>query len=228
MENYIVYRHVNKINNKQYIGITKNGLERRSGINGKGYGTKSYFACAIKHFGWDSFTHEILYSGLSKEEACQKEIELIAKFRTNEHDFGYNSTSGGEMFTMTANARKNMSKSAMGNKNGLGKPCSKEKAKKISDAQKGRKFTEEHKKKLSLAKQGSTHKSLDAIGRQHISNSTYHNSIKKPVYCIENNTVYESVQQCARELNLCATNLVKCLKGKIKSTKGLHFIYHNK
>ena len=38
-----------------------------------------------------------------------------------------------------------------GNQNGLGHPCSEEKKKKISEAQKGRKFTEEHKQKLSEA-----------------------------------------------------------------------------
>ena len=66
-----------------------------------------------------------------------------------DRNFGYNSTSGGEIFTMNEETRQKISKSLLGNKNSLGHPCSKEKKLKISQSQKGRKFTEDHKKKLS-------------------------------------------------------------------------------
>ena len=80
---------------------------------------------------------------------------MIKQYDATNRNLGYNSTTGGETFTMSEESKLKMSKSMMGNKNGLGKPCSFEKAKKISDAQKGRKLTEEHKQKLSnSAKQG--------------------------------------------------------------------------
>lgn len=94
---------------------------------------------------------------------------------------------------------------------------------KISKAQKGRKLTEEHKMKLSKAKAGKTHASPSEETKKKISDS--HD--KKPIYCIETNTVYPSVQECARQLKLYATNICKCCKGKIKSTGGYHLQYYN-
>ena len=75
---YVVYKHTNKFNGKVYIGITSRSVKRRWGNNGKQYlYDNSRFANAIQKYGWDNFEHEILFEGLSKKEACQKEIELI-------------------------------------------------------------------------------------------------------------------------------------------------------
>ena len=84
-----------------------------------------------------------------KEQACEKEQELIKYYNSMDKDFGYNSTSGGEFFVMNKETKEKISKAMMGNKNGLGHACSEEKKRKISEAQKGRQFTEEHKQKLS-------------------------------------------------------------------------------
>ena len=194
----------------------------RWGKDGSGYGTNSYFASAIKHYGWNNFSHEILYDNLTKEEACEKEIALIESYHTNKHDFGYNSTTGGDIFTMTPEVKEKMSKSMMGNKNGC-HPCAEETKLKISAAQKGRPFTEEHKRNLSIAAKNRNSPPCSYEKRLKISQA----HSKKPVICLETGEIYESVHGCAKQLNLCATNLVKCLKGKIKSTGGLHFKYYN-
>lgn len=91
---YTVYCHTNIINGKKYIGITRQKPEKRW-QNGYGY-ENTYFWNAIKKYGWDSFKHDILYSGLTKEEACNIEIELIAKYKTAEREFGYNIAAGGQ------------------------------------------------------------------------------------------------------------------------------------
>jgi group I intron endonuclease len=224
MDEYFVYRHVNKINGKQYIGMTKqNPPSNRWGSNGDNYKENPHFYAAIEKYGWNNFLHEILYSGLSKEDACQLEMDLIKEYNTQDRNYGYNIFEGGQCPSIPKETRDKMSKSMMGNQNGLGKKCSEEKKKKISDAQKGKKLTDEHKNAISNAKKGKSHKPLDAISRKKIADKHR----KKRVYCDETDTIYESVQECARQLKLFATNVCKACKGKIKSIGGYHLSYYN-
>lgn len=95
MSKYSVYKHTSP-NGKVYIGITKRIPKHRWGKNGRGYRNNKYFYSAIIKYGWDSFTHEILYSGISKEEAQRMEIDLISKYNSANGDFGYNLSLGGE------------------------------------------------------------------------------------------------------------------------------------
>lgn len=220
---YIVYQHKNKINNKVYIGITSRTAQERWGNQGYNYKSSPYFYNAIQKYGWDNFEHNILYTNLTKEEACKKEQELISQFNSMNREFGYNSTSGGEIFTMNDETKQKISQALQGNKNGLGHPCSEEKKRKISEAQKGREFTEEHKQKLSEAAK-KRHVPCSEEKKKKLSQN-YPN--KKPVYCLELNTVFESVQECARQLGIPATNISKLCKGRGKTLKGYHLSYYN-
>lgn len=92
--NYNVYMHTNKTNGKKYIGITCQNPNRRW-QNGKGYRTQ-YFYKAIVKYGWENFEHKVIYTNISRENACAIEKELIETHRTNEKTFGYNITNGGE------------------------------------------------------------------------------------------------------------------------------------
>lgn len=92
--NYIVYKHTCP-NGKIYIGITKQEPIKRWN-DGEGY-KGQYFYKAIKKYGWDNIRHEILYSGLTQQEACEAEICLIAKNQSNNKNYGYNVTEGGEI-----------------------------------------------------------------------------------------------------------------------------------
>ena len=78
---YKVYCHINKINKKQYIGITKRNPKHRWN-NGKGYIYNSYFYNSIEKYGWDNFEHTVLYENLSENQAKQKEMELIKERNT--------------------------------------------------------------------------------------------------------------------------------------------------
>ena len=91
---YTVYMHTNKINGKKYIGITRQKPERRW-QKGCGY-DRTFFGNAIKKYGWDNFEHEILFDGLTKEMAIGFEMALIAMHRTNQREYGYNISIGGE------------------------------------------------------------------------------------------------------------------------------------
>ena len=94
-KNYIVYCHTNKINGKKYIGVTGDTLQKRAGLNGSYYKGSVYFYHAIQKYGWDNFQHEILYQNLTKEEASQKQYELINYYNTLDSNFGYNLREGG-------------------------------------------------------------------------------------------------------------------------------------
>lgn len=92
--NYCVYMHVNKINQKKYIGITRQDPLKRW-RNGNGYSTQPFFN-AIKRYKWDNFEHVILYEKLNYKQACKYEKELIAEYRTTDSRYGYNCSDGGE------------------------------------------------------------------------------------------------------------------------------------
>lgn len=93
-DSYSVYMHTNKTNGKKYIGITKQKPERRW-QKGCGY-EKTYFGNAIKKYGWDGFTHEVLMSNITKEMAIGYEIALIAHHKANQREYGYNISIGGQ------------------------------------------------------------------------------------------------------------------------------------
>ena len=141
MNSYIVYKHTSP-SNKVYIGITKQEPLKRWG-NGCNYANNKYFTMFIKKYGWSNFKHEILFEGLTFEEAKNIEQKLISEYRSSESDFGYNITLGGE--------------------SGFGNKHTEETKKKISKSEKGRvspmkgrHHSEETKKKISLANKGIT------------------------------------------------------------------------
>lgn len=220
---YIVYQHKNKINGKIYFGITSRKPVERWGRDGSGYKSTPHFFSAIKKYGWDNFEHNILKSGLTKEEACQLERQLIKQYQTQNPLHGYNVLEGGEAPIIPLEVRQKMSLSMRGNKNGFGHPCSAEKKKKISEAQKGRPLSLEHRAKLSEAAK-KRHVPCSEEKRQTLSQKYPH---KRKVYCIETNVVYPSVQECARQLNLHATTVSKVCKGIHHTTGGYHLKYYD-
>ena len=218
---YTVYQHKNKINGKVYIGITSQKPEQRW-RNGEGYKSSPHFYSAIQKYGWDNFEHNILFVELTKEQACLKEQELIKEFNSMNREYGYNSTSGGDIFVMNEETKQKISQALMGNQNNLGHSCSEEKKKKISEAQKGREFTEGHKQKLSEAAKN-RHVPCSEEKKQTLKEKSH----KKPVYCEELNKVFESVQECGRQLGIPATNITKLCNGRGKTLKGYHLRYYN-
>lgn len=138
---FFVYKHTSP-SGKVYIGITSRSPKRRW-KHGSGYANNPYFTHAIEKYGWENFKHEILYEGLSKEEACEKEINLIKKYDSSNHEKGYNITAGGEYNSASKEGRKRIS---LANK---GKELSNVTRKKISDSRKGMEMSDETKKRLS-------------------------------------------------------------------------------
>ena len=84
---YKLYMHLNKTNGKVYIGQTKLSYRLRWN-DGKGYGSCSRFAKAIKKYGWNGFEHIPLIEKLSKID--------VDYFDSQNPEFGYNLTAGGD------------------------------------------------------------------------------------------------------------------------------------
>lgn len=91
---YCVYIHTTP-SNKKYVGLTSYEPEKRW-RHGENYKTSRYFYNAIKKYGWENIEHEIVATGLSWDDASKEEQRLIALYKTNDTDYGYNRTSGGE------------------------------------------------------------------------------------------------------------------------------------
>lgn len=92
MNKWCVYVHIFP-NKKRYVGITSRKPNDRW-KNGEGY-KRQYVYKAIQKYKWHNIDHKILYTDLSKEEAEQKEIELIKEFKSNNVKYGYNIDNGG-------------------------------------------------------------------------------------------------------------------------------------
>lgn len=222
MGDYSLYVHTNKINGKRYVGITKQNPECRWGVNGSNYKESPHLCSAITKYGWDNFEHEIRASNMTREDACLLEKYYISHFKTQNRDYGYNAFEGGTAPCIPPDVRAKMSQSMMGNQNCLGKPCSEEKKKKISDAQKGRKLTEEHRQKLCKPK--SVTYPCSEEKRQHIIDAK---KDKKSVICVETNIAYPSIHECARQMNLSASAICAVLNGRHKSTGSYRFKYND-
>ena len=155
---YTVYMHISP-SNKRYIGITKQ-KPRARWRGGEGYKGNPYFYKAIQKYGWDNFEHLIIMSGLTKEDAENLEITLISQYKTTDRDRGYNIENGGNCCgTHSKETRAKIGAKSKGNKACLGRKISKEhiEALRLGRLKKGyvgHKSSEETKRKISAANKG--------------------------------------------------------------------------
>lgn len=105
---YSVYKHETP-SGKIYIGITKQKPANRW-LNGKGYALQPYFYNAILKYGWSNIKHEVLFTGLTMEEAEAKEVELIAQYKSNIRAYGYNVERGGRVNKTSDETREKLRK----------------------------------------------------------------------------------------------------------------------
>ena len=205
MDNYTVYKHTAP-NGKVYIGITSCSVERRW-QRGKNYQNNKHFTKAIKKYGWDNIEHQILFTGLSKENAEQKEIELISEYQSSNPIYGYNVENGG---------------------NATGK-LSEETKKKISNSLKGKHYkkrrnhTEEEKKAISEKLIGRT----SPMKGKHWTEEQKAN-VGTSIICVNTSEIVYSIREAARKTGCDRAAITKVLKGSYKQTGGLKFEYTKK
>lgn len=223
---YKVYKHTFP-NGKTYIGITQLNVENRW-RSGKGYKTQDLMHRAIIKYGWNNIKHEVLFEDLTKEDAEKKEIELIAFYKSNQKDFGYNIENGGNCKgKMTEEEKRKRSelfkgknnpmygkKGLCGEKNPMyGKKWTDEQKKARSEKMKGRfvgkdnpmygkKMTEEYKKLLSEREKGAN------------------NPNAKAVICLDTGIVYSCAKEAGKITGTNPCCISMCCHGKAKTAGG--------
>lgn len=231
---YCVYKHTTP-NGKVYIGQTcKKPTERWA--NGYGYKNQMFYN-AIEKYGWNNIKHEILFEGLTKEEADQKEIELIAYYDSTNPNKGYNIAFGGATTTgvkCSEETKKKISDAHRGKKRSeeskikqsqtlMGHFCSEETRSKIGEANSRRVWSEESKKKLSEHFKG---KPISEEHKEKIRNYLkLHAPNKRQIICIETNIIYESLSEAERKTNISRRVIGRVCSGDGVTAGGFHWCY---
>lgn len=198
---FLIYK-VFSPSNKIYIGLTSESLEKRKGkhldcaIHNR---RKGKFQNAIRKYG-NSLIWEILEEVSTKQEAIEKEIYYIDKFDSFKN--GYNCTLGGE--------------------SNYGMKHSEKTKRLMSKKAKGRIFSKNHRKKLSLAQK--RHKNSEDVRNA----MALQRGAKEFLVLDKNNNIvgeYICVAVCARKLKVQTSNINKVFRGLRNHTGGYRFIY---
>lgn len=162
---------------------------------------------------------EILEEGLTWQEACNKEITLIAEIGRKDLNLGtlVNMTEGGEGGSYWKGKRQSeehVAKRSFKNKGQKRKVVAIEN---LKQSHIGLFLSEETKDKIRKSRIGKKHseKSKKKI-KEAMPN-------KISIICIEDNEIYKSIRDASRAYNLDAASLTNHLKGRQKSIKKLHF-----
>lgn len=211
MNRFTVYKHTSP-SGKVYIGITGRKPTKRFD-NGKGYAHSPYFSAAIKKYGWPAFKTEILFSGLTQQEAENMEVKLIAEYKSNDRQYGYNCDAGGRgPHKISDETRAKMSERMKGDRNPsriYGSPI------------KGKKHTDETKRKMSIAASARVGRVVSDATRLKLRQS----QITKPVIDLDTGTIYPGIHEAAEKTGLSATKICAVCKGRRKKTGGKRWAY---
>lgn len=144
----IVYKITNTVNGKVYIGKTiKFSFQERwvRHCAAARRGSHFHFHNAIRKYGADAFLVEVLYRAKTSEELSKMETFFIVLHQSHKPENGYNMTLGGDGLVATEEVRKVLSVKA-----------------------RGRIVSEDSRRRMSEAKRGKRPKASDAnLGRKH-------------------------------------------------------------
>ena len=209
---YKLYIHINKLNNKKYVGITKQKNVLSRWKNGLGYKKSPRFYNSIMKYGWDNFNHIVLFNNLTKEEAEKLEKYFIKLFNTTNEKYGYNLQNGGGISDVSELTKY-----------------------KISKANIGKHHSEETKKKMSISHIGKQkclgYKHNNATKEKHRKLWIGTNNINaKGVnqYDLDGNFIrhYNYMDEIKRYINISSTSHISdCCRGKRNKCYGFIWKY---
>ena len=97
---WTIYCHIHRESGRRYVGITSKSWRKRwndhaSAAKRAKKDGRSHFANAIRKYGKDAFSHEVLEVCISLEVANAAEVRWIAHFNTTDSEKGFNLAPGG-------------------------------------------------------------------------------------------------------------------------------------
>ena len=233
--NYKVYKHTCP-SGKIYIGITQQKVNKRWD-KGRGYKGNDYFTKAINKYGWENIKHEILYENLNKEEAENKEIELINLYKSNDRKFGYNIENGGS--TIGKHSEEVKEKMALIKEKETKDIINLETKEVFPSATKAAKKYNNSPSNILLCCKGER---IMASGFHWMFYDDYKNKTEHEiksiiskvlrnqgkVICIETKEIFDSIKEAANKYKINQFHLAECCKGNDKTCGGYHWIHYNK
>ena len=228
-----IYKWINLINGKVYIGQTNNFYVRMSRYKNGHYNRHMKFA--IKKYGIENFDIEILEQNIPLEKLDEREQFWIDYYESYNPDKGYNisptagscrglpawnkgrSLSEKEKEKISIGLLKYYSTHEVWNK---GIPISEEAREKDRQSNLGekngmwgKKHSKETKRKISESLKG-----------RPCSEKTKEINSKK-IKCIETGKIYCSISEASRELGCHCSNIWRAVAGKNKTAMGYHWEY---
>ena len=226
---YVIYKHTLMLdcphNGWSYIGQTTQKLAHRWG-RGSGY-KDQLFGEAIKNYGWENFSHDILEKNIKTlEEANEREKYWISYYHTWVQDperKGYNATQGGD--------------------GSIGRPSTNRKAVICIETN----IIYESITAAAEAAHITVSMIWCCVAKKNILGGGYHwayaddldyimylktltgqkkkGSRQCKVICVETEEVFDFIKDAANKYNLIPCKISACCKGKRHTTGGFHWKY---
>lgn len=200
----IIYKITNNVNGKVYIGKTIRKLSVRIGEHRRH--SKSEISKAIKDYGFDNFSVEVIDHAENLEELNAKEIKWTAYYDCMIPK-GYNKCYGGdttEGFHHRQSSKQKMSVAKSKLYRGKGNPFY------------GKTHSDEQKAKWSRERKGRDMSKATAASLP---------SIIRKVKNLDTGEVFDSIIEAARKYNIKPTHISRVCRGKRKHTGGFRWAY---
>lgn len=229
----IIYVAENTVNGKRYVGQTRRTFELRKKQHKRDIerlDLKLYRA--IRKHGWDNFNWAIIVEGIENIDSLNRlEQYWIKELDTFKN--GYNSTTGGEGYILSDEAKMKMSESRKG------RHFSEETRRKLSDSQRGKHLSEETKKKMSESQKGEKNpnygkhlsdETKKKMSESHKGRTGANNSCSKPVLQLDKETgeviaEFAGLNEAERVTGIHNSHISKVCRGKRKSSGGYYWQY---
>lgn len=219
----LIYKLTNKINGKIYVGQTKKSVEKRwkQHVN-HAKNSDGPFQKAIRKYGEESFTLEVVCECGTQKELDEKEIFWGAQFNSLVPN-GYNILLGSGPQIASEEYRRRMSAVTSGDKNGMfGKTHSEEAKEKNRKAHLGKSDSEITKKRKSISRLGNKNPNFGKNHTDEVKQTIASKNSKTWYFTdpIGNIIVITNLKAFCRENGLLYQRLWEVYTGKRQQYKG--------